>query len=96
LGTAPGEPGETRRLPPVAISDLAAPLEALGEQPQDKANIAWLEDQLEIDLDQMLQLIEAAELLGFVTVAEGTIALTPLGETFAGARCLFFVGCGPC
>jgi len=86
LGTAPGEPGETRRLPPVAISDLAALLETLAEEPNDRANIAWLEDQLEIELDQMLHLIEAAELLGFVTVAAGAITLTPLGETFAGAR----------
>ncbi len=86
MGTAPGEPGETRRLPPVAISDLAALLETLAEEPNDRASIAWLEDQLEIELDQMLHLIEAAELLGFVTVAAGVIVLTPLGETFAGAR----------
>lgn len=86
LGTAPGEPGQTRRLPPVSISDLAALLEALGEQPGNRAGIAWLEDQLEIDLDTMLSLTEAAELLGFATVAKGYINLTALGETFAEAR----------
>lgn len=86
LGTAPGEPGETRRLPSVAIDDLAALLEELTEQPDGKVNIGWLEDQLEIELDQMLHLTEAAELLGFATVANGVLVLTPLGETFADAR----------
>lgn len=86
LGTAPGQPGQTRLLPDVAINDLAALLEHLSELPGDRANIAWLEDELEIDLDQMLRLTEASELLGFATIAAGNIALTSLGETFAEAR----------
>jgi NitT/TauT family transport system ATP-binding protein len=32
--------------------------------------------------------MEAAELLGFATIAEGDITLTPLGETFAKASIL--------
>jgi len=43
---------------------------------------------LKIHLDALLRLTETAELLGFATVAQGDITLTPLGETFAEASIL--------
>ena len=39
-------------------------------------------------LDALPPLTEAAELLGFATVAQGDLTLTPLGETFADAGIL--------
>ncbi len=88
LGSAPGEPGRTRRLPEVAISDLTGLLEHMDEAPDDRYDIFRLEDELGVDPDQLLRLTEVAELLGFATIAKGDITLTPLGQTFAEASIL--------
>ena len=88
LGTAPGEPGRTRALPPVDINHLAGLLERLDELPNDRADIYRLTQDLQVDSSHLLSLIEAAEMLGFATVAQGDISLTSLGETFAEASIL--------
>ncbi|MBI3910044.1 MAG: AAA-associated domain-containing protein [Armatimonadetes bacterium] len=85
MGTAPGEPGRTRALPLVTVNELAAVLEHLADVPHHRADIYRLADDLKINSDHLLRLTEAAELLGFATVAQGDISLTPLGETFAAA-----------
>ena len=87
-GTAPGEPGRTRRLPDIAISDLSGLLERLDDMPRNRSDIYRLEDELGVDSDQLLQLTETAELLGFATIEKGDITLTSLGETFAEASIL--------
>jgi NitT/TauT family transport system ATP-binding protein len=84
-GTAPGEPGITRPLPHVGIANLAGLLEHLAALPGGRSDIYWLAQDLHCDSDHLLQLIEAAERLGFATIAGGDITLTPLGETFAQA-----------
>jgi NitT/TauT family transport system ATP-binding protein len=88
LGTAPGEPGRTRGLPHINIGDLAGMLEHLAELPNTRSDIYRLEDELGVDSDKLLLLTEAAELLGFATIAKGDIVLSPLGETFAEASIL--------
>ncbi len=88
VGTAPGEPGLTRALPHIVISDLAGLLEHLAELPGNHADIYHVADDLRVDSDQLLRLIEAAELLGFATIVQGDIMLNPLGETFAEASIL--------
>jgi NitT/TauT family transport system ATP-binding protein len=88
LGTAPGEPGRTRSLPQITINDLAGLLEHLAEVPGNRADIYRLVDELKVNSDDFLRLIEAAELLGFATIAHGDITLTPLGDTFAEAGIL--------
>jgi NitT/TauT family transport system ATP-binding protein len=88
FGTAPGEPGATRRLPDIAITDLAGMLEHIAELPHNRADIYRLVDDLGVDSDHLLQLVETAELLGFAKVEKGDIMLTPLGETFAEASIL--------
>ncbi|MBM3190825.1 MAG: nitrate ABC transporter ATP-binding protein, partial [Chloroflexi bacterium] len=85
LGSSPGRPGLKRWLPDVHVSDLIGLLEHLGEKSEDINDIYQLADDLSIDSDRLLQLIEAAELLGFATVAKGDISLTPLGEAFSDA-----------
>ncbi len=87
-GTAPGEPGVTRPLPEVHISDLAGLLEYLSESEQPKQDIYLLEEELSIDSNHLLLLTEAAELLGFASIAKGDITITPLGQTFAEASIL--------
>lgn len=88
LGSAPGEPGVTRSLPKVTITDLAGFLENLAEMPQNRADIYRLSEELNVDSGHILTLTEAAELLGFAIIAKGDITLTPLGETFAEASIL--------
>jgi NitT/TauT family transport system ATP-binding protein len=88
MGTAPGEPGRTRGLPHISINDLTGLLEYLTEVPNDRTDIYRLAEELKIDSDSLLRLTEAAELFGFATIAQGDIALTPLGETFAEASIL--------
>ena len=41
-----------------------------------------------MELDDLLPIVEAAELLGFAHVQEGDLLLTPLGQTFADASIL--------
>ncbi len=88
LGTAPGEPGRTRALPHITINDLAGLLEHLAERPNNQADIYHLVKELRVDSDHLLSLTEAAELLGFATIARGDITMTPLGKTFAEASIL--------
>lgn len=88
LGTAPGEPGVTRGLPQISIGNLTGLLEHLLHVDSGHADIFRLPERLGIDSDTTLQLLEAAELLGFVYVQKGDVALTPLGETFADASIL--------
>ncbi|HXF65014.1 MAG TPA: nitrate/sulfonate/bicarbonate ABC transporter ATP-binding protein [Caldilineaceae bacterium] len=88
FGTAPGEPGLTRALPHIAIHDLIGLLEYLARLPAPHADIYRLAGELGLDSDHLLRLIEAAELLGFASVVQGDITLTPLGETFVDAGIL--------
>jgi NitT/TauT family transport system ATP-binding protein len=88
LGTAPGEPGRTRALPHITITDLAGLLEQLAETLNNRADIYRLAKELKVDTDHLLRLTEAAELLGLATISQGDINLTPLGETFAEASIL--------
>lgn len=88
LGSAPGEPGHTRALPHITVSQLAGLLERLAESPDNRADLYRLSEDLKVDSDHLLLLAEASELLGFATIAKGDITLTPLGETFAEAGIL--------
>lgn len=88
MGSAPGEPGHTRTLPDVQVSNLAGLLERLAEKPEDRADIYQIVEELKIDSNQLFLLKEASELLGFATVSKGDITLTPLGQTFVDASIL--------
>jgi NitT/TauT family transport system ATP-binding protein len=85
LGTAPGEPGRTRSLPDVHVGNLTGLLEKLADKPGDRDDLYHLVEELKVDSDSLLLLTETAELLGFATVAQGDIILTPLGQTFVDA-----------
>ncbi|RIK45550.1 MAG: nitrate ABC transporter ATP-binding protein [Chloroflexi bacterium] len=88
MGVAPGEPGPTRALPEIAIHDLTGLLEHVARLPTLRTDIYRLEDELSVGSDHLLRLIDAAELLGFATVVQGDIHLTPLGETYVDASIL--------
>ncbi|MFQ3535885.1 MAG: nitrate/sulfonate/bicarbonate ABC transporter ATP-binding protein [Aggregatilineales bacterium] len=83
LGSAPGEPGLTRALPPAPINAISGMLERVNEELTNKIDIYRLADEFVNDYDEILPIIEAAELLGFASVEAGDLSLTPLGQAFA-------------
>jgi NitT/TauT family transport system ATP-binding protein len=87
LGTAPGQPGPTPKLPSARINGLAGLMDKLNEE-GGRADLYRLADELHLELDDLLPIVEAAELLGFAHVQQGDITLTPLGQTFADASIL--------
>ena len=88
LGAAPGEPGQTRSLPQIAIHDLTGLLEYIALTDMPKVDIYQLAGDLALDSDHLLRLLDTAELLGFATIKQGDVALTPLGDTFVEANIL--------
>jgi NitT/TauT family transport system ATP-binding protein len=81
---APGLPGQLVKLPDAAINRMAGLLEKVNEE-GGRHDLYRLAQDLALELDDMLPVVEAAELTGFATVDQGDIALTPLGQTFADA-----------
>ena len=61
-------------------------VEQLDQQRELVQIVALITSSLE--LDDVLPVVEAAELLGFATVDQGDIVLTPLGQTHADASIL--------
>ena len=87
LGTAPGLPGETIKLPTATINRLAGLLEKVNAE-NGRHDLYRLTEELALELDDVLPVVETAELTGFATVDQGDIVLTPLGQTFADASIL--------
>jgi NitT/TauT family transport system ATP-binding protein len=87
LGTQPGEPGVTRALPNAELTALAGLLEKLEEE-GGRVDLYRISGALVLELDDLLPIVEAGELLGFITVNEGDLLLTPLGRTYADATIL--------
>jgi len=53
-----------------------------------KADIYRLADDLAFEIDDLLPIVDAASLLGFMTVNEGDASLTPIGVEFGNAEIL--------
>lgn len=83
--TAPRQPGLAHALPHIAISDLIGILEHFHEASSDTESIYRLAEDLRLDSDRILRLTKAAAMLGFATVKEGDITITPSGRAFAEA-----------
>lgn len=88
VGTAPGTPGLTRILPNSSVSALAGMLEHLNKSGLRRYDLYRLDDDLGIAMDDLMQTIEMAEMIGFATVSAGDIEITPLGQAFAEASIL--------
>jgi NitT/TauT family transport system ATP-binding protein len=86
LGQAPGK-GKTRRLPQARLNALAGLLEKLSSE-GGRADIYRFAADVAMELDDLLPVVEAGELLGFVNVQEGDLQLTALGGAYAEASVL--------
>ncbi|MEZ5321931.1 MAG: nitrate/sulfonate/bicarbonate ABC transporter ATP-binding protein [Microthrixaceae bacterium] len=78
-----GTPGESP-LPDATVDGLSGLAEILVQLGGD-VDLAELADELVLDVDDLLPLVDALELLGFVAVAGGSVRLTDEGVGFAGA-----------
>ena len=74
-------------LPHVRPGGIAGLLELLPD-PGQHADLYQLADDLGLELDELLPVVEAAALLGFLTVKEGDVDMTALGHRFANADIL--------
>jgi NitT/TauT family transport system ATP-binding protein len=80
-------PGQMTKLPAARINGMAGLLEKVNEE-SGRTDLYRLTDDLQLELDDVLPVVESAELLGFATVDQGDIVLTPLGQTYADASIL--------
>ena len=87
LGTAPGQPGATRRLPRALLNQLAGLVEKLSDE-GGRADLYRVGGELSLELDDLLPIVEAGDLLGFLSVQEGDLLLALLGQTYAEASIL--------
>jgi NitT/TauT family transport system ATP-binding protein len=85
-GDQPIRPGQ--HLPVPRLNALAGLLERLREEDDGRADLHELGNELQLELDDLLPVIEAAEILGFARVEEGDLLILPTGGAFADASIL--------
>jgi NitT/TauT family transport system ATP-binding protein len=76
-----------RKLPRARLNALAGLLEKLVAE-GGRADLPRINAELAMELDDLLPVVEAGELLGFVHVQEGDLIITPVGEAYAEASIL--------
>jgi len=76
-----------RPLPKARLNALAGLAEKVVEN-AGRHDLPLLSAELHTELDDLLPVVEAGELLGFLTVREGDLLITPLGQAFADASIL--------
>jgi len=82
-----GQPRERTKfqmLPHARPGGIAGFLELLVDR-SGRDDLYKLAEQLSMDADDLLPIVEAAELLGFAVLREGDVEITPDGRTFAEA-----------
>jgi len=75
------------RLPQVPTGALTGLIELLDDR-AGPVDLYRLGEELTLDIEDLLPIVEAAELLGFAQVVEGDISLTEIGRRFAAASVL--------
>jgi len=85
LATAPAQAVSpfARPLPHVRVGGISGLLELMHEQGDGLRDIPLLAERLQLEVDDLLPLLDAAVLLGFAEVADGDVRLTAVGQDFA-------------
>jgi len=81
----PGQP--KKKLPDARLNALAGLVEKLAAE-GGRADLPRVSGELAMELDDLLPVVEACEKIGFVTIQEGDLLLTPLGRNYAEANIL--------
>jgi len=84
---AEARPAHYQELPHARPGGIAGLLELLIDH-QGKDDIYRLADDLAFEIDDLLPIVDAAQLLGFVTVNEGDAEITPAGADYANSEIL--------
>ncbi|MFN7901008.1 MAG: AAA-associated domain-containing protein, partial [Synechococcaceae cyanobacterium] len=72
-----------RPLPHVRVGGISGLLELIAERGDGLSDIPLLAERLQLEVDDLLPLLDAAVLLGFAEVADGDVGLSPIGRDFA-------------
>ena len=75
-------------LPLAQLNAVAGLLEKLALEESGRADLSLLSRELMLELDDLLPVVEAGELLGLCAVREGDLLLSPLGKAYAEASIL--------
>jgi NitT/TauT family transport system ATP-binding protein len=67
----------------VRVGGISGLLELIVEQTEGEGDIPLLAKRLQLSVDDLLPLLDAATLLGFAQVANGDVRLTTIGRDFA-------------
>ncbi len=73
----------TKPLPHVRVGTISGLLELIVDQPEGTDDLPRLADSLNLAVDDLLPIVDAAILLGFATTSQGDIYLTQVGRDFA-------------
>jgi NitT/TauT family transport system ATP-binding protein len=87
FGTVPGTSGQTRKLPAARL-DAVAGLVEKAVADAGRTDLYRLAGELQLALDELLPLVEAAELLGLARVEQGDFIVLPTGKSYAEATIL--------
>jgi NitT/TauT family transport system ATP-binding protein len=84
--TAPGKPTKPKfqMLPHARPGGIAGLLELLNDR-GGREDLYHLAEELRMEVDDLLPTVDAAVLLGFATLEEGDLVITPEGKTFSEA-----------
>ncbi len=70
-------------LPHVRVGGISGLLELIVDQPKGTDDIPRLADRLQLAVDDLLPILDAAVMLGFAEVSQGDVRLTEIGQDFA-------------
>ncbi|MCX5969813.1 MAG: nitrate/sulfonate/bicarbonate ABC transporter ATP-binding protein [Cyanobacteria bacterium] len=72
-----------KALPHVRVGGISGLLELIAEKGKGLDDIPLLAQRLQLEVDDLLPLLDAAVMLGFAEVTNGDVRLTPIGSDFA-------------
>jgi NitT/TauT family transport system ATP-binding protein len=76
-------PPYAQPLPHVRVGGISGLLELIVEQPEGKDDLPRLAERIQLEVDDLLPILDAAVLLGFAEVEQGDVKLTEVGRDFA-------------
>jgi NitT/TauT family transport system ATP-binding protein len=80
FSTEPKPEQRYQSLPSVRIGSIAGLVEILEDRPQ--TDLYRLGQELQLEVDEILPIVDAAKLMNFIELSEGDISLTPDGRKF--------------
>lgn len=83
----PREGGLKKKLPLAVLNELAGLLEKVVAE-GGRTDLYRLSGELVLELDDLLPIVEAGELVEFINVQEGDLVITPVGQAYAEASIL--------